>query len=103
MEKDEKDYCSQLDNIPKKGKSIHNPNLFMCKITDRRCIASSYEDPDPGHPGSQEEAHYDDGEARYCPAYGLPDKLAKDIRLGRILVKVKLFEDELKELKKSKH
>ena len=98
----EKEYCSQLKNIIKKGRSLHDPNLFMCRITGNRCVASSYENPDKGHPCSIEKASYDDGKARYCPAYGLPDKLAKDIRLGRIQANIELFEDKIKELK-SKH
>ncbi|MFQ6009828.1 MAG: hypothetical protein ACE5J7_01780 [Candidatus Aenigmatarchaeota archaeon] len=74
------DYCSQLENIPKEGESIWNSDLYKCRITGRRCIASTYEDPDPGHPGSREEAYYHDGEARSCPAYNATDEMAAVIK-----------------------
>ena len=71
----EENYCSYLKELPKNSRDTLRAELYTCQITGQRCVAASFEDPDPFDPRSIGcEASYNDSFARlYCPTYNLPD------------------------------
>ncbi len=93
-------YCCQLKGLPKTREDIIDSDLYMCKITGRRCIASNYEDPDPGHPASSGRvASYNDDLAEIdCPVYNAPNDLADQINQFRLRAEKTKLENQIKEI-----
>lgn len=93
----ESNYCSQLGSLPEDD-DTSRPDLFKCKITGNRCIASDYDNPDPGHPGSYEVASYKDYFAQSCPAYNIPDNAAKMLINFRLEAEKSKLEAKIDEI-----
>ena len=94
-----KKYCSQLGNLPINEKDIYKPDRYICKITRHSCIASTYEDPDPGHPASLgDTASYSDYKAANCLGYDLSDEIANRIKKHRLEIKKAALEKEIKQI-----
>jgi len=55
-------------------------NYFTCAISKNVCVASSYENSDPGHPASCEIADYSHYNAENCPLFDTPDDLVETIK-----------------------
>jgi hypothetical protein len=69
-------YCSHLFEQGHDAQADH----YMCKITKDVCVASTFENSDPGHPASYEVAEYLPYLAELCPAFNVPDPLVEKIR-----------------------
>ena len=108
----DKNHCSQLSNLPANPNDIYHNDRYICKITGQRCIASRYEDPDPGSSLSMGfVAYYHDNVAQAtCPAYNFSDTQAKQLRLFMLLAErektrskqaaeISVLEEEIKKLK----
>ncbi len=71
-----KGYCSHLTEQGHCNQEDH----YICDITKIVCVASTFENEDPGHPASCEVADYDRYLAQNCPAFNVPDSLVEKIR-----------------------
>jgi hypothetical protein len=53
---------------------------YTCDVTGDICAATSYDNPDPGHPASYDSAKYHAHSAVKCPGYDVPDDLLERVR-----------------------
>lgn len=53
---------------------------YLCGITKNVCVASTFENPDYGHPASYEVAEYQDYLAEQCPCYDVHNLLVENIK-----------------------
>ncbi len=68
--------CSHLVETGHANQGDH----YTCDITEKLCVASTFDNPDPGHPASCEFAEYHPHLAALCPGYNVDNSLVKKIR-----------------------
>ena len=78
-----KQYCNHIENIPPKSQrsECYDDNTYLCSLTHKHCLGRHEDEVNsqPSHYCPETIYCYDNKVAQDCPAFNLPDELARKV------------------------